>query len=173
MTKNKYFLAGKLSHGQSYMMDLALGDFKTLYQMCGKRADVPAQLPELPVDSSIQQNIEKVWNCASSNPLQQLKEDLGDWVASSGMPGIYRAKMEELPSLCSTVVEHYVFHRLASIVNQYKSGFNSCGGFWQVVERHCMQFLPVYKHRGEIWKELHTVSFHHKMESCWKQLQGD
>ncbi|XP_013884630.1 G2/M phase-specific E3 ubiquitin-protein ligase [Austrofundulus limnaeus] len=146
LDKKKYFLAGKLTAWSIFHDGPGpRGLNSTLYlMMCGQRPDVPAQVPELPVDPVIQQNIEKVWNCSTPEELQTLKEDFGDWIASCGMPAIYGAQIEDLPSLRSTVMEHYAFFRTAGMVQQYKDGFNSCGCFWQVVERNCMQFQPVF-----------------------------
>lgn len=62
LSKNKYFLAGKLTAWAIFHDGPGpRGLNKTLYHMmCGQRADVSAQLPDLPVDSNVQQNIEKV-----------------------------------------------------------------------------------------------------------------
>ncbi|KAL7851412.1 hypothetical protein AOLI_G00217680 [Acnodon oligacanthus] len=48
------------------------------------------------------------------------QDSLGDWIADCGVPGVYEAKVHDVPQILSQVVKHFIFHRTANMVEQFK-----------------------------------------------------
>ncbi|KAL7869766.1 hypothetical protein AOLI_G00137540 [Acnodon oligacanthus] len=46
----------------------------------------------------------------------------------------------------SQVVKHFIFHRTANMVEQFKQGMNSCGKLWETVERYWNAFQCLFTH---------------------------
>lgn len=68
------------------------------------------------------------------------------------------------------------FGRTASMSRQYIDGFNSCGGFWGVVEKNSKPFLPIYCHTETLTRQnmqaLYNVKFS-PAGSNWRDLEEE
>ncbi|CAL8238536.1 unnamed protein product [Merluccius merluccius] len=49
--------------------------------------------------------------CKTAGDLTAVKQDLGDWIAECGVPGIFSATVEDVPKIFAYVVKHYIFLR--------------------------------------------------------------
>lgn len=79
----------------------------------------------------------------SCTDVKLLSPSLCDWVASTGIPGIYLAQSEELPSIYVRLVKHYIYYRVAIMISQFTEGLNSCGGLWEMAQSNWEDFVPV------------------------------
>ncbi|KAL4007919.1 hypothetical protein ACER0C_001771 [Sarotherodon galilaeus] len=116
--------------------------------MCGQKTSLDDFDVEVFMDEDIKQNIEKVSNCSTPEDLADLKSHLGDWIAGCGIPDIYTATLLDVMRIRGEIVSHFAFHRVASMIQQFVAGMDSCGQFWQMVKRCWKQFLPVFTNAG-------------------------
>ncbi|CAL8382690.1 unnamed protein product [Gadus morhua 'NCC'] len=86
--------------------------------------------------------------CRTEEDLQRLKVSCGDWVSDCGVPSFYTSTLQEMPQVIERVVANYCFHRVASMVQQYTAGLNSCGRFFDLVSANWQQFLPIFCSTG-------------------------
>ncbi|XP_031134214.1 G2/M phase-specific E3 ubiquitin-protein ligase-like [Sander lucioperca] len=108
--------------------------------------------------------LENVVRCGTSEELEELKCTLGDWIADCGVPNIYTASVRDLPTIHGQIVTHYLYHRVASMVQQFIAGMNSCGQMWEMVAMNWREFLPLFTNttqklsRNDI-RNLFTISW--------------
>ncbi|XP_034387200.1 G2/M phase-specific E3 ubiquitin-protein ligase-like [Cyclopterus lumpus] len=114
------------------------------------------------VDAEAQIRLQQMHSCTD---VKLLSPSLCDWVASSGIPGIYLAQSEELPSIYVRLVKHYIYYRVASMISQFTEGLNSCGGLWETAQSNWEEFVPVMTSTRqqpltlEEFKQLFTICY--------------
>nr|XP_054608029.1 G2/M phase-specific E3 ubiquitin-protein ligase-like isoform X1 [Nothobranchius furzeri] len=112
-----------------------------LYQlMCGQSPSLENFNWRDIVDVEVQIRLQELHSCVDA---KQLPPSLCDWVSCCGIPGIYSARSNEIPTIYSRLVKHCIYHRVASMISQFLEGLNSCGGLWDLVRSHWELFLPV------------------------------
>ncbi|XP_076866557.1 uncharacterized protein LOC143517694 isoform X2 [Brachyhypopomus gauderio] len=151
LQKGKYYTGGKLIawsllHGGPSIKAL----HPSLYQlMCGQAPDLEGfDIASLP-DNSVQDKLQQIEKCKTEEDWKDLQESLGDWIADCGVPGVYEAKVLNIPQIISQIVKHFIFHRTANMVEQFKQGINSCGKLWETVERYLKAFQCLFTHTEE------------------------
>ncbi|KAL3988970.1 hypothetical protein ACER0C_013288 [Sarotherodon galilaeus] len=150
LSSNKFYTAGKLiawsiAHNGPGPRCINRHLF---CMMCGQKTSLDDFDVEVFMDEDIKQNIEKVSNCNTPEYLADLKSHLGDWIAGCGIPDIYTATLLDVKRIRGEIVSHFAFHRVASMIQQFVAGMDSCGQFWQMVKRCWKQFLPVFTNAG-------------------------
>ncbi|XDV31700.1 hypothetical protein PO909_002663 [Leuciscus waleckii] len=108
----------------------------------------------------------KVFLCKTQEELNEIKANLGDWIADCGVPGVYSATLDDIRRIYGQMIKHHIYFRTADMINQFKDGMNSCGNLWKIVEKSWKVFLPVFtnQQRGltrEDFRSLFTV--------CWSE----
>ncbi|XP_067369118.1 uncharacterized protein [Channa argus] len=112
-----------------------------LYQlMCGHSSSLEDFICTDIVDAEVQIRLQQLHSCTD---VKLLPPSLCDWVSSCGIPGISSARCDEMPAIYSHLVQHHIYHRVASMISQFREGLNSCGGLWDVVRSHWEAFVPV------------------------------
>ncbi|XP_031138210.1 uncharacterized protein LOC116038146 [Sander lucioperca] len=112
-----------------------------LYQlMCGQNPSLENFNWRHIVDAEAQIRLQQLHSCTD---VKLLSPSLCDWVSSCGIPGVYSAHSDEIPSIYIRLVKHYIYHRVASMISQFTEGLNSCGGLWDTVKSHWKEFVPV------------------------------
>ncbi|XP_037627029.1 uncharacterized protein LOC119489002 isoform X1 [Sebastes umbrosus] len=136
-----------------------------LYQlMCGQNPSLEDFSWRDIVDAEAQIRLQQLHNCTD---VKLLSPSLCDWVLSCGIPGVYSAHPDEIPSIYSRLVKHYIYNRVASMISQFTDGMNSCGGLWDTVQSHWEEFVPVMTIKQqqpltlEEFKRLFTVCYSH------------
>nr|XP_046247374.1 uncharacterized protein LOC124060441 isoform X2 [Scatophagus argus] len=134
-----------------------------LYQsMCGQNPSLEDISSSDIVDAEAQIRLQQLRSCTD---VKLLSPTLCDWVSNCGISGIYSAHSDEIPAIYIRLVKHYIFHRVASMISQFKEGLNSCGGLWSMVESHWEAFEPVMTSTQqqpltlEAFKQLFTVCY--------------
>ncbi|XP_026035785.1 uncharacterized protein LOC113029020 [Astatotilapia calliptera] len=150
LSSNKFYTAGKLiawsiAHNGPGPRCINRHLF---CMMCGQKTSLDDFDVEVFMDEDIKQNIEKVSSCSTPEDLADLKSHLGDWIAGWGIPDIYTATLLDVKRIRGEIVSHFAFHRVASMIQQFVAGMDSCGRFWQMVKRCWKQFLPVFTNAG-------------------------
>ena len=56
-------------------------------------------------------SLSKIQQCKTAEDLTALQQDLGDWIAECGIPGIFNATVKDMPKIDAYVVKHYIFLR--------------------------------------------------------------
>ncbi|KAM6921960.1 G2/M phase-specific E3 ubiquitin-protein ligase-like [Xenentodon cancila] len=92
------------------------------------------------VDAEAQIRLQELHGCRD---VKLLSPSLCDWVSYCGIPGIYSARSDEIPTIYARLVKHYLYHRVASMISQFTEGLNSCGRLWDLVKSHWEMFLPI------------------------------
>ncbi|MEQ2301493.1 hypothetical protein AMECASPLE_036628 [Ameca splendens] len=64
----------------------------------------------------------------------------------------------------SNEMTYFVINRVASMMQQYFDGMNSCGQFWKMVKRFWKQFLSVFTNNGQ---KLARQSFQNLFTISW------
>ncbi|KAG7514182.1 hypothetical protein JOB18_027312 [Solea senegalensis] len=90
-------------------------------------------------DTEVQSRLQQL---QSYTDVKLLSPALCEWVSSCGIPGIYSDHSDEIPDLYIRLVKHHIFHRVASMISQFKAGMNSCGGLWDIVMLNWRVFVP-------------------------------
>ncbi|XP_078114540.1 uncharacterized protein LOC144523099 [Sander vitreus] len=112
-----------------------------LYQlMCGQNPSLENFNWRHIVDAEAQIRLKQLHSCTD---VKLLSPSLCDWVSRCGIPGVYSAHSDEIPSIYIRLVKHYIYHRVASMISQFTEGLNSCGGLWDTVKSHWEEFVPV------------------------------
>ncbi|XP_059899394.1 G2/M phase-specific E3 ubiquitin-protein ligase-like [Gadus macrocephalus] len=152
LDQNKFYTAGKLTawsiiHNGPGLRCLNNSLFAL---MCNQEVDLTnLDLGLLPIESDDQSKIDQIKTCSTEEDLETLKQVCGDWIAGCGVPTVYTANLQDLPRVLNRVVAHFIFHRVASMIQQFTAGMNSCGRFWDLVKSYWRQFVPVFTHTGE------------------------
>ncbi|ROJ30489.1 G2/M phase-specific E3 ubiquitin-protein ligase [Anabarilius grahami] len=79
--------------------------------MCGKVADLSTFDLTNFLDSDLAEKLAKVVRCSTAEELTELKNSLGDWIYECGVPNIYTATINDLPTIYGQLVTHYIYHR--------------------------------------------------------------
>ncbi|KAL7827074.1 hypothetical protein SRHO_G00327920, partial [Serrasalmus rhombeus] len=95
---------------------------------------------------------------------KNLQDSLGDWIADCGVPGVYEAKVHDVPQILSQVVKRFIFHRTANMIEQFKQGMNSCGKLWETVERYWNAFQCLFTHTERRLTSCLSLSFQCRLE---------
>ncbi|XP_058495271.1 uncharacterized protein LOC131466129 [Solea solea] len=90
-------------------------------------------------DTKVQSRLQQL---QSYTDVKLLSPAMCEWVSSCGIPGIYSDYSDEISDLYIRLVKHYIFHRVASMISQFKAGMNSCGGLWDIVMLNWRVFVP-------------------------------
>ncbi|XP_076731533.1 G2/M phase-specific E3 ubiquitin-protein ligase-like [Maylandia zebra] len=172
LSSNKFYTAGKLiawsiAHNGPGPRCINRHLF---CMMCGQKTSLDDFDVEVFMDEDIKQNIEKVSNFSTLEDLADLKSHLGDWIAGCGIPDIYTATLLDVKRIRGKIVSHFAFHRVASMIQQFVAGMDSCGRFWQMVKRCWKQFLPVFTIAGN---KLTRNSFQDLFTIGWSPAGSD
>ncbi|KAK5906878.1 hypothetical protein CesoFtcFv8_004784 [Champsocephalus esox] len=108
--------------------------------MCGQNPSLEDFSWRDVVDAEARIRLQQLQSCTD---VRLLPLSLCDWVSTCGIPGVYSAHSDEIPSIYIRLVKHYIYHRVACMISQFTEGMNSCGGFWGTVQSHWEEFLPV------------------------------
>ncbi|KAM3619724.1 uncharacterized protein V6R79_012667 [Siganus canaliculatus] len=112
-----------------------------LYQlMCGQNPSVEDFSCSDIIDAEAQMRLQQLQSCSD---VKLLSLSLCDWASSCGISGISSADLNEIPDIYINLVTHYIHHRVASMISQFKEGLNSCGGLWDIIQCHWEAFAPV------------------------------
>ncbi|KAG7317773.1 hypothetical protein KOW79_018808 [Hemibagrus wyckioides] len=76
-------------------------------------------------DSEVHFKMQQIHQCTSVSDLISLKANLGDWIADCGVHWIYTAGLSDMLRIYSLVIKHFIYHRPASMISQFKAGVNS------------------------------------------------
>ncbi|XP_077091382.1 uncharacterized protein LOC143742419 [Siphateles boraxobius] len=112
--------------------------------MCGQKPDLTTFDLNNFLENDLAEKLAKVVRCSTTEELTELKNSLGDWICDCGVPNIFTAFMSDLPTIYWQLVTHFIYHRVASIIQQFTSGLNSCGRLWEVVLNNWKAFLPLF-----------------------------
>ncbi|KAL6479997.1 hypothetical protein MHYP_G00110300 [Metynnis hypsauchen] len=162
LDKGKYYTGGKLIawsllHGGPGIKALHPSLYKL---MCGQASDLEEFDISILPDKCVQDKLQQIKECKTEEAWKNLLQDsLGDWIADCAVPGVYEAKVHDVPQILSQVVKHFVFHRTANMVEQFKQGMNSCGKLWKTVERYWNAFQCLFTLRGTTDKSCLSLSF--------------
>ncbi|KAF5887442.1 G2/M phase-specific E3 ubiquitin-protein ligase-like isoform X1, partial [Clarias magur] len=111
LDQRKYFKGGNLiawsvAHGGPCVKALD----PTLFQlMCGQEPPLEQFDYRVLPDPDVQSKVQRILQCKSVGDLTALRQDLGDWIAECGVPGIFSATVEDMPKIYAYVVKHYMF----------------------------------------------------------------
>ncbi|XP_029684059.1 valacyclovir hydrolase [Takifugu rubripes] len=112
-----------------------------LYQlMCRKNPSLEDFSWSQIVGTEVQSRLQQLRSCAD---VRSLPPSLCHWLLSCGISEICLKQSDHIPAVYSSVVKHYIFHRVASMISQFKDGLNSCGGLWDMIESRWEMFCPV------------------------------
>ncbi|KAF5897348.1 G2/M phase-specific E3 ubiquitin-protein ligase-like, partial [Clarias magur] len=108
----------------------------------------------------------QISQCTSVSDLNSLKANLADWIADCGVHWIYTAGLSDMLGIYSLVIKHFIYHRPASMISQFKAGVNSCGLLWQIVENNWKVFKPLFTNTQ---KPLSRSEFRDLLVVNWSQ----
>ncbi|KAK0147047.1 G2/M phase-specific E3 ubiquitin-protein ligase [Merluccius polli] len=151
LDQQKYFKGGNLiawsiAHGGPCVKALD----PSLYQlMCGQEPSLEQFDWHVLPDPDVQNKVERILQCKTAGDLTAVKQDLGDWIAECGVPGIFSATVEDVPKIFAYVVKHYIFLRTAKMINQFTDGINTFGKLWDIVKENWIAFLPLFTNMQE------------------------
>ncbi|KAK5869539.1 hypothetical protein PBY51_024247 [Eleginops maclovinus] len=112
-----------------------------LFQMmCGRNPSLEDFSWRDVVDTEAQIRLQQLQSCSD---VTKLSPSLCDWVSKCGIPGVFSAHSDEIPSIYIRLVKQYIHHRVACMISQFTDGMNSCGGLWGTVQSHWEEFVPV------------------------------
>uniref|UniRef100_H3D450 HECT domain-containing protein n=2 Tax=Tetraodon nigroviridis TaxID=99883 RepID=H3D450_TETNG len=114
--------------------------------------------------TEVQSRLQQLRSCTD---VSSLSPSLRDWVLSCG---ICLKQSDEIPAIYSSVVKHYIYHRVASMIFQFKDGLNSCGGLWDVIQRRWEMFVPVMT--GVPQHPLTRPEFQQLFTVCYSPSEG-
>ncbi|KAK1786970.1 hypothetical protein P4O66_017347, partial [Electrophorus voltai] len=153
LQQHKYKQAGKLvawsvAHGGPGLKAL---DPCLYLLMCDQDTQLADFDWRLIPDADVQEKVQKILSCRTSEHLCALQRELGDWICDCGFPGIYGPKIsiQDLPKIYSYIVKHYIYLRVSSMVVQFMEGMNSYGGLWDTVKANWIDFLPIFTNMNE------------------------
>ncbi|KAM7398697.1 hypothetical protein PAMA_006551 [Pampus argenteus] len=151
LEQRKYFKGGNLfacsiAHGGPCIRDL---DPSLFQLMCGQEPQLEQfDLHVLP-DPDVQSKLKLIQQCKTAEDLTALQQDLSDWIAECGIPGIFNATVEDMPKIYAYVVKHYIFLRTAKMTHQFTDGMNAYGKLWDLVMDNWIAFLPLFTNMQE------------------------
>ncbi|XP_056253734.1 uncharacterized protein LOC130182673 [Seriola aureovittata] len=113
LDQRKYFKGGNLiawsiAHGGPCIKAL---DPSLFQLMCGQEPTLEHFDWHVLPDPDLQSKVKKILQCKTAGDLTALQQDLGDWIAECGVPGIFSATVEDIPKIYAYVVKHYIFLR--------------------------------------------------------------
>ncbi|XP_056458365.1 G2/M phase-specific E3 ubiquitin-protein ligase-like [Gadus chalcogrammus] len=150
LEQQKFFKAGKLTawsvaHGGPGPRSIS----RSVYLlMCHQSAPLSDLDIGVLLDEDKGGKLQQLKACRTEEDLQRLKVSCGEWVSDCGVPSFYTSTLQEMPQVIERVVANYCFHRVASMVQQYTAGLNSCGRFFDLVSANWQQFLPIFCSTG-------------------------
>ncbi|KAA0701571.1 hypothetical protein E1301_Tti022886 [Triplophysa tibetana] len=102
--------------------------------------------------------------CNTEADFNEIKSNLGDWISECGVPSIFSSTFQDVTSVFTQILKHYIYHRVASLVQQFKAGMNSCNLFWEKVATDWHEFLPIFTHTSvrlsrTVFRELFYVKW--------------
>ncbi|XP_055056403.2 G2/M phase-specific E3 ubiquitin-protein ligase-like [Misgurnus anguillicaudatus] len=151
---NKFYTAGKLIawsiiHNGPGIKCLN----KELYlTMCGQKPSLATFDVENLMESDVAEKLTKVVRCSTAEELGEIKSTLGDWICDCGVSTIVTASVGDLPTFFGQLVTHYIYHRVASMIQQFIAGINSCGRLWEVVCQNATISSPCLQTHDKNWK---------------------
>ncbi|KAA0712533.1 hypothetical protein E1301_Tti019071 [Triplophysa tibetana] len=112
-SQNKYYTAGKLVAWSIMHNGPGLRCFNAeLFKlMCGQIPDLSKFDTEAIPDPDVRDKLTKLQKCMGDADFSNIKADLGDWIAECGVPSIFSATLQDMPSVFAQVVTHYIYHR--------------------------------------------------------------
>ncbi|XP_057217759.1 G2/M phase-specific E3 ubiquitin-protein ligase-like [Triplophysa rosa] len=119
--------------------------------MCGQKPNLTMFDLGNFLECDVAEKLTKVVRCSTAEELREFKNSLGDWICDCGVPSIFTASVSDLPTIYGQLVTHYIYHRVASMIQQFTAGINSCGHLWEVVRSNSVAFLPLFTNtRGNL-----------------------
>ncbi|KAA0701590.1 hypothetical protein E1301_Tti023855 [Triplophysa tibetana] len=174
MSPSQLWLAGHVMNSQLF---LHTEDHRTL----GIDWDAPVAVPDpvqeviLPepplalqdiINSHLSLTIDPLMlqKCNTEADFNEIKSNLGDWISECGVPSIFSSTFQDVTSVFTQILKHYIYHRVASMVQQFKAGMNSCNLFWEKVATDWHEFLPIFTHTSvrlsrTVFRELFYVKW--------------
>ncbi|XP_058621115.1 G2/M phase-specific E3 ubiquitin-protein ligase-like [Onychostoma macrolepis] len=146
LDENKLYTAGRLMawsiiHNRPSMKCINIELFML---MCGQKPDLSTFDRTNFLENDLVEKLAMVVRCNTAEELTELKNSLGDWICDCGVPNIFTASVSDLPTIYGQLVTHYIYHRFASMIQQFTSGLNSCGRLWEVVLNNWTAFHPLF-----------------------------
>ncbi|TWW58458.1 hypothetical protein D4764_07G0011770, partial [Takifugu flavidus] len=139
-----------------------------LYQlMCRKNPSLEDFSWSQIVGTEVQSRLQQLRSCAD---VRSLPSSLCHWLLSCGISEICLKQSDHIPAVYSSVVKHYIFHRVASMIFQFKDGLNSCGGLWDMIESRWEMFCPVMTSVQQ--RPLSHQEFQQLFTVCYSQSDG-
>ncbi|KAA0701586.1 hypothetical protein E1301_Tti023046 [Triplophysa tibetana] len=136
-SQNKYYTAGKLVTWSIMHNGPGLRCLNSeLFQlMCGHTPELSEFNTELIPEPEVQEKLSKLQKCNTEADFNEIKSNLGDWISE-----------------------------VASMVQQFKAGMNSCNLFWEKVATDWHEFLPIFTHTSvrlsrTVFRELFYVKW--------------
>ncbi|KAE8293749.1 hypothetical protein D5F01_LYC06682 [Larimichthys crocea] len=151
LEQRKYFKGGNLiawsiAHGGPCIRAL---DPSLFQLMCGQEPQLEQFDSHVLPDPDVQSKLKQIQQCKTAEDLTALQQDLGDWIAECGIPGIFNATVEDMPKIYAYVVKHYIFLRTAKMIHQFTDGMNAYGKLWDLVMDNWIAFLPLFTNMQE------------------------
>ncbi|XP_042267619.1 uncharacterized protein LOC121897287 isoform X2 [Thunnus maccoyii] len=151
LDQRKYFKGGNLiawsiAHGGPCIKAL---DPSLFQLMCGQEPQLEQFDWQVLPDPDVQSKVKTILQCKTAGDLTALQQDLGDWIAEYGVPGIFNATVEDIPKIYAYVVKHYIFLRTAKMICQFTEGMNAFGKLWDLVTENWIAFLPLFTNMQE------------------------
>ncbi|KAG7999574.1 G2/M phase-specific E3 ubiquitin-protein ligase [Nibea albiflora] len=111
LEQRKYFKRGNLiawsiAHGGPCIRAL---DPSLFQLMCGQEPQLEQFDSHVLPDPDVQSKLKQIQQCKTAEDLTALQQDLGDWIAECGIPGVFNATVEDVPKIYAYVVKHYIF----------------------------------------------------------------
>ncbi|XP_019748997.1 G2/M phase-specific E3 ubiquitin-protein ligase-like isoform X2 [Hippocampus comes] len=117
--------------------------------MCGQEPTLEQFDWHVLPDPDVQSKVKRIEQCKTNEDLIALQRDLGDWISECGIPGIFSAKVEDMPKIYAYVVKHYIYLRTAKMIHQFTEGMNAYGKLWDLVKKNWIAFLPLFTNMQE------------------------
>ncbi|XP_067445137.1 uncharacterized protein [Thunnus thynnus] len=151
LDQRKYFKGGNLiawsiAHGGPCIKAL---DPSLFQLMCGQEPQLEQFDWQVLPDPDVQSKVKTILQCKTAGDLTALQQDLGDWIAECGVPGIFSATVEDIPKIYAYVVKHYIFLRTTKMICQFTEGMNAFGKLWDLVTENWIAFLPLFTNMQE------------------------
>ncbi|KAA0701574.1 hypothetical protein E1301_Tti022883 [Triplophysa tibetana] len=165
-SQNKHYTAGKLVTWSIMHNGPGLRCLNSeLFQlMCGHTPELSEFNTELIPEPEVQEKLSKLQKCNTEADFNEIKSNLGDWISECGVPSIFSSTFQDVTSVFTQILKHYIYHRVASMVQQFKAGMNSCNLFWEKVATDWHEFLPIFTHTSvrlsrTVFRELFYVKW--------------
>ncbi|CAB1436490.1 unnamed protein product [Pleuronectes platessa] len=105
--------------------------------MCGQDPQLDQFDWHVLPDPEVQSKVERIQQCKTAGDLTALQQDLGDWIADCGVPGIFIMAAETSKPLT------------AKMINQFTDGMNAFRELWDIIKANWIAFLTLFTNMQE------------------------